>query len=62
MNSFPPGSFAVTDWRDADVCEEADFGFGKPRAFRYSFQSVTEGIVIVYPTRGGERENEGVEL
>ena len=63
VNSFPPMSFVVTDWRDADVCDKADFGWGKPAAFRHLFDTVTEGLVIVYPPRNGPRgEDEGIEL
>ncbi|RKU41628.1 hypothetical protein DL546_005400, partial [Coniochaeta pulveracea] len=52
VNSFPPMSLVITDWRDADVCT-ADFGFGKPTAFRHLFDTVTEGLVIIYPPRNG---------
>ncbi|KAB5513433.1 transferase family-domain-containing protein [Coniochaeta sp. 2T2.1] len=62
VNSFPLLSMVVTDWRDADVCG-ADFGFGRPVAFRHLFDTVTEGPVIVYPPRAGPAgEDEGVEL
>jgi hypothetical protein len=65
VNSFPPLSMAVTDWRDArGVCGSADFGWGRPRAFRHLFDTVTEGLVIVYPPRDGDTAggDEGVEL
>lgn len=61
VNSFPPLSMVVTDWRDADVCT-ADFGFGKPTAFRHLFDTVTEGLVIVYPPHNTARDDEGIEL
>ncbi|SPO01626.1 related to Tri201 - trichothecene 3-O-acetyltransferase [Cephalotrichum gorgonifer] len=62
VNSFPPGSTVVTDWRDANVCT-ADFGFGKPNAFRHLFDTVTEGLIIVYPPRSGPSgDDEGSEL
>lgn len=62
VNSFPPMSLVITDWRDADVCT-ADFGWGRPTAFRHLFDTVTEGLVIVYPPRNGPAgEDEGIEL
>lgn len=62
VNSFPPMTLVITDWRDADVCT-ADFGFGKPAAFRHLFDTVTEGLVIVYPPRNGPAgDDEGIEL
>ncbi|KAK2009013.1 hypothetical protein LZ32DRAFT_591007 [Colletotrichum eremochloae] len=64
VNSFPPMSLVITDWRDADVCN-ADFGFAKPTAFRHLFEpnTVTENIVIVYPPhRGPAGDDEGIEL
>jgi hypothetical protein len=63
VDSFPPGTLAVTDWRLSDVCT-ADFGFGKPVAFRHLFDKVVgEGLVIVYPPRNGPAgEDEGMEL
>lgn len=62
VDSFPPMSVVMTDWRDADVCT-ADFGFGKPTAFRHLFDTVTEGLVIVYPPRKGPAgDDEGIEL
>lgn len=62
VNSFPPMSLVITDWRDADVCN-ADFGFAKPTAFRHLSDIVTEGLVIVYPphNRSGS-DDEGIEL
>jgi hypothetical protein len=63
VNSFPPMSLVITDWRDADVCAAADFGFGRPTAFRHLFDTVTEGLVIVYPPRKGPAgDDEGMEL
>lgn len=62
VNSFPPMSLVITDWRDADVCT-ADFGFGKPTAYRHLFDTVTEGLVIVYPPHNGPAgDDEGIEL
>ncbi|KAJ0314153.1 hypothetical protein Brms1b_007117 [Colletotrichum noveboracense] len=62
VNSFPPMTVAMTDWRDADVCS-ADFGFGKPSAFRHLLDTMAEGLVVVYPPhRGPAGEDEGIEL
>ena len=62
VNSFPPLSVAITDWREAAVCE-TDFGFAGPTAFRHLFDAaVTEGLVLIYPPRRSEDENEGCEF
>lgn len=62
INSFPPLSMVFTDWRDANVCD-SDFGFGKPAAFRHLFDTVTEGLCIVYPAHNGPAgDDEGIEL
>ncbi|TPX18760.1 uncharacterized protein E0L32_002617 [Thyridium curvatum] len=63
VNSFPPMTFVVTDWREADVCGQ-DFGFAKPTAFRHLFGKVlTENLVVVYPPRDGPAgDDEGVEV
>ncbi|RYP50576.1 hypothetical protein DL769_010933 [Monosporascus sp. CRB-8-3] len=62
VNSFPPMTLVITDWRDADVCT-ADFGFAMPTAFRHLFDMVTEGLAIVYPPRKGPAgDDEGIEL
>ncbi|KAK1564160.1 acyltransferase [Colletotrichum navitas] len=64
VDSFPPMSVAMTDWRDADVCT-ADFGFAKPTAFRHLFNpdTVINNIIIVYPPRRGPAgDDEGIEL
>jgi len=60
VNSFPPLTMATTDWRETNICA-ADFGFGAPVvAFRHLFNSVTEGLVVVYPPRN--KEGEGCEF
>ncbi|KAJ0382969.1 hypothetical protein COL922a_011447 [Colletotrichum nupharicola] len=62
VNCFPPMTVAMTDWRDADVCS-ADFGFGKPSAFRHLLDTMAEGLVVVHPPhRGPAGEDEGIEL
>ena len=50
VDGFPPLSNFVTDWRDARPCE-ADFGFARPHAFRFPFDTVTAGLAVVYPAR-----------
>ncbi|KAK7432094.1 hypothetical protein QQZ08_001384 [Neonectria magnoliae] len=49
-DSFPPMSNFTTEWRDTRPCE-ADFGFAKPHAFRFPFDTVTAGLTVVYPVR-----------
>ncbi|KAK2043076.1 acyltransferase [Colletotrichum somersetense] len=64
VDSFPPMSLVLTDWRDADVCT-TDFGFAKPTAFRHLFNpdTVINNVVIVYPPRRGPAgDDEGIEL
>ncbi|KAK4223061.1 hypothetical protein QBC38DRAFT_426174 [Podospora fimiseda] len=62
IDSFPPLSTFVTDWRDTNPCE-ADFGFGKPVAMRFPFDTVTNGLTVVYPIRGDTgNEDEGNEF
>jgi hypothetical protein len=62
VNSFPPLTVAVTDWRPAAVCETADFGFARPCAYRHFFDAVTEGLILVYPPRSSENTDEGCEF
>ncbi|KAK4244899.1 omega-hydroxypalmitate O-feruloyl transferase [Corynascus novoguineensis] len=62
VNSFPPLSLAVSDWRPAAV-RGADFGFARPCAYRHFFDAVTEGPILVYPPRvSSNYDNEGCEL
>ncbi|KAK1715205.1 hypothetical protein BDP67DRAFT_399687 [Colletotrichum lupini] len=64
---FPPTTLLVTDWRDADPYT-ADFGFGRPSGFRCPWDSVTGGLVVVYPPRpakmspGGDDEGNEISL
>lgn len=63
-DSFPPMSNITTDWRDTRP-GEADFGFGKPHAFRFPFDTVTPGLAVVYPVRTNSPpagEDEGHEF
>jgi hypothetical protein len=62
VNSFPPLTTVVTDWREADVVGKAEFGLGTLHAYRHLFPEVTDqGLIIVYPPRRGG-EDEGIEL
>ncbi|KAH9909514.1 hypothetical protein F4778DRAFT_775432 [Xylariomycetidae sp. FL2044] len=64
MDSFPPLSNIVTDWRMSNPYQP-DFGFGTPYAFRHPFGDVPPGYIIIYPTRingGPAGPDEGVEL
>ncbi|KAM7206849.1 hypothetical protein V8F20_002555 [Naviculisporaceae sp. PSN 640] len=67
VDSFPPMSVAVTDWRDAGGVVKTSFGeadagkggLGKPRAFRHLWGDVlSEGLVVIYPPKG--RRTDGV--
>ncbi|KAL4737601.1 hypothetical protein BDV11DRAFT_206611 [Aspergillus similis] len=63
-DSFPPMSNFTTDWRDARPCD-ADFGFGKPHAFRFPLNTATNGLLVVYPVRTNNApagEDEGNEF
>ncbi|PGH10769.1 hypothetical protein AJ80_07419 [Polytolypa hystricis UAMH7299] len=60
-NSFPPMSIIMTDWRDSRICE-ADFGFGRPVAFRHPTSVLAEGIVVIYPPRPTGDPDEGCEI
>ncbi|KAI0194579.1 transferase [Astrocystis sublimbata] len=54
LESFPPMSLAVTDWRDASV-RSADFGFGRPVAFRQLADKVVSNMLIIYPQESTEQ-------
>lgn len=49
-DSFPPQTFATTDWRCADKCP-CDLGVGKPSAYRHLADTVSEYLCIIYPLR-----------
>ncbi|KAI0384212.1 acyltransferase [Hypomontagnella monticulosa] len=62
IDSFPPLTIIMTDWRNTKICD-ADFGFGKPIAFRHLFANkIDEGLVIVYPPRATGNPDEGCEF
>jgi len=63
-DGLPPLSNVVTEWRDTKP-SEADFGFGQPSAFRAPFDTVTNGLILVYPPRTVDPpagDDEGVEV
>lgn len=54
----------TTEWRDTRCCE-ADFGFARPHALRFPFDTVTAGLAVVYPVRttgAPAGEDEGSEF
>lgn len=59
VDSLPPMTVAVTDWRDAAGVTQTNFGgnlLGEPKAFRHLMGDVlSEGLVIVYPPRSRPR-------
>lgn len=62
VDSFPPMSLLVTDWRLAKLCT-FDFGFGEPAAFRHLFGGVPLCQALVYPPhRGPAGDDEGLEI
>ncbi|KAI1448857.1 acyltransferase [Annulohypoxylon stygium] len=62
IDSFPPLTIIMTDWRDTKVTE-ADFGFGRPKAFRHLFaEKIDEGLIIIYPPRTTSNPDEGCEF
>ncbi|KAK4243326.1 hypothetical protein C7999DRAFT_18305 [Corynascus novoguineensis] len=61
-DSYPPMSILQTDHRDADIVS-ADFGFARPLTYRHMLGRVTEGIIIIYPTRNADpASDEGPEF
>ncbi|KAI1459904.1 acyltransferase [Annulohypoxylon moriforme] len=62
IDSFPPFTIIMTDWRDTKVTE-ADFGFARPKAFRHLFaKKIDEGLIIIYPPRATSNPDEGCEF
>ena len=70
MHNLPALSVAVSDHRAAaaligggrdGAAEGAEFGFGKPVAYRQLWGRVDVGLVIIYPARAGG-EDEGLEF
>ncbi|KAK4149271.1 omega-hydroxypalmitate O-feruloyl transferase [Chaetomidium leptoderma] len=62
VNSFPPLTLVLTDWRGAAICGTADFGFAQPCAYRHFFDAVTEELVCIYPPRKSDSSDEGCEF
>lgn len=62
LDAIPPMSFVVTDWRKANMCD-ADFGFGRPVAFRQLSDIVIENMMTIYPPLELEgHPDQGVEV
>ncbi|KAF4458916.1 acyl transferase [Fusarium albosuccineum] len=62
VDSFPPMSILVSDWRYANYCDY-DFGFASPTAFRHLFGGVPLSQAVVYsPHRGPAGDDEGMEV
>ncbi|KAK1144060.1 hypothetical protein N8T08_005722 [Aspergillus melleus] len=62
INSYPPLSILQTDHRDANITA-ADFGFATPITYRHLMDSVSQGVMIIYPPRkGGPESDEGPEF
>ncbi|KAL2170477.1 hypothetical protein VTG60DRAFT_4857 [Thermothelomyces hinnuleus] len=62
IDSHPPMSILQTDHRDADIVS-ADFGFARPLTYRHLLDRITEGIIIIYPTRDNDpASDEGPEF
>lgn len=58
LDAIPPMSLVVTDWRKADMCN-ADFGFGRPAAFRQLSDIVIENMMVIYPPLKGNDKDPG---
>ncbi|OQE34825.1 hypothetical protein PENCOP_c015G02132 [Penicillium coprophilum] len=50
IDAHPPMSVLQTDHRDANITS-ADFGFAKPFTYRHLIDRLTQGVVIIYPSR-----------
>lgn len=62
IDAQPPLSILMTDHRDANIVS-ADFGFGKPSTYRHVIDRVTNGVIVVYPSRDpSPKSDEGPEL
>lgn len=57
IDSHPPMSILQTDHRDANIVS-ADFGFAAPLTYRHLLDRVTEGVIIIYPTRNNDPESD----
>lgn len=62
VDSFPPMSNLVTEWRDTCVTE-ANFGFGRSHGFRVICGYALNGLCVVYPPRAQTGNlDEGYEI
>lgn len=62
IDAHPPMSLLQTDHRDANITA-ADFGFGKPLVYRHLIDRLTQGVIIIYPSRNPSPESdEGPEI
>ncbi|KAL4937923.1 hypothetical protein BDV06DRAFT_232244 [Aspergillus oleicola] len=62
IDSQPPMSIVMTDHRDVNITG-ADFGFGRPITYRHLLDCVTNGVIVVYPPRANDHnEDEGCEF
>ncbi|KAF7555349.1 hypothetical protein G7Z17_g2204 [Cylindrodendrum hubeiense] len=62
LDSFPPMSLLVSDWRSAKICT-FDFGFAEPTAYRHLFGGVPLCQAVVYaPRKGPAGDDEGMEV
>jgi hypothetical protein len=67
LHQLPAMAIAVSDHRGAAAVigggaeAGAEFGFGKPVAYRQLWGAVDVGMVYVYPARAGG-EDEGIEI
>lgn len=50
IDSHPPLSILQTDHRDANI-SIADFGFATPVTYRHLIDRLTQGVIIIYPSR-----------
>jgi hypothetical protein len=62
IDSHPPLSVLQTDHRDANITG-ADFGFATPVTYRHLIDRLTQGVIIIYPSRDPSPESdEGPEF
>ncbi|KAJ5822673.1 Transferase [Penicillium robsamsonii] len=62
IDAHPPMSVLQTDHRDVNLTS-ADFGFAKPFAYRHLIDRLTQGVLIIYPSRDLSPESdEGPEF
>ncbi|KAL7945553.1 transferase family domain-containing protein [Trichoderma barbatum] len=62
IDSLPPLSVLFTDHRDAFMAA-TDFGFATPITYRHLTDRITEGVIIIYPSRNIDPESdEGCEF